>query len=551
MSLLTGAADVAIEQDLKQFLVILLVALSAASLPKLFPILRQVPYTLLLLIVGLSLALVDVRLLHLSPGLILTVFLPPLLFEAAWNMKWSVFRQELVPSSLYAVGGVAITISCVGWSLHQCLGVPWLTAFLVGGCLSATDSASVLGIFRDAGAGKRLTTLLEGEALFNDGAAVVAFSVLVELATSQQSFNLATSVLQFFVVTGMGLCTGGVIGLCIAYFTQSYELDWVEQSLTLVAAYGTYILAEELGGSGVIGVVTAALIIGNFCITPGQAVQKRKTTAEFWEFAVFLANSVLFLLLGDQIHLPKLILNFETSAIAIAAIVGSRALTIYGLSAVSNWIAKSNISWKTQTVLWWAGLRGSVSIALAFSLPLGIAGRDEIIANSFGVVWFTLLIQGLTMRALLGKLGLLEDPALTQQCEAYQELIARREALHQIEQYLLQSQTQIDIHPKLYQSYLDFVSRQRQKLQQDMVVMQEQHPQLQSFSFCQHQEKILELETQVYSQYRQAGLLKNFPVPLMQNIQPIQLFETISTEGLTEEFVKGPALKDARSYAPE
>lgn len=381
MSFLTSATDVAIEKDLKQFLIILLIALSAAIVPKIFTPLRQVPYTLLLVIVGLGLALVDVRLLHLSPGLILMVFLPPLLFEAGWTMKWTELKEEILPSSLYAVGGVLMSIAGVGWALHQFMGVPWMTALLVGACLAATDSAAVIGLFRELGAGKRLTTLLEGESLFNDGASVVAFGVLVELAVDPQPFQLSTTILRFFVVTGIGLGIGGLIGVCVALLTQRYELAWVEQSLTLVTAYGTYLLVEELGGSGVIGVVTAGLVIGNFSVQLGAEPLKRATMIEFWEFVVFFVNSILFLLLGDQIHLPKLLQNIQTTALAIAAILVSRALTIYGFSALSNSLAKTEIPWREQTVLWWTGLRGSVSIALALSIPVAVMGRDEIIAN--------------------------------------------------------------------------------------------------------------------------------------------------------------------------
>lgn len=513
MSLLTSATDVVIEKDLKQFLIILLVALSAAGLPKIFTSLRQVPYTLLLLVVGLGLALVDVRLLHLSPGMILMIFLPPLLFEAAWNMRWSELRQEFLPSSLFAVGGVVVSIASVGWALHQFLNVPWMTALLVGGCLSATDSAAVIGLFREVGAGKRLTTLLEGEALLNDGASVVAFSVLVELAINQQPFQLPTTILRFFVVTGIGLGVGGLIGICFAFLTQRYELDWVEQSLTLVTAYGTYLLVEELGGSGVIGVVTAALVIGNLSTQPGVVPQKRSSMIEFWEFVAFLVNSILFLLLGDQIHLSKLIHNIETTAVAIAAVVASRALTIYGFSALSNWWAKTEISWQDQTVLWWTGLRGSVAIALALSIPAIVVGRDEIIANSFGVVWFTLLVQGLTTKLLLQKLNLLEDQSLRQQ---YEELIARRDALQQIWEHLTQNQHQLTISPALYQSQLDFVNQQLQQLRKDILYLQEQHPTLQAFSLQQHQEKLLSIEAKAYSSFVQSGLLKTSPPPIMQ-----------------------------------
>lgn len=512
MSFLTSATDVAIEKDLKQFLIILLVALSAASLPKIFAPLRQVPSTLLLVVVGLALALVEVRLLDLSPGMILMIFLPPLLFEAAWNMRWSQLRAEILSSTLYAVGGVVVSIAGVGWALHTFMSVPWMTALLVGACLSATDSASVIGLLRELGAGKRLTTLLEGESLFNDGASVVAFSILVELAVDSQHFELSTAVLRFVVVTGIGLGIGGLIGVCVALLTQRYELAWVEQALTLVTAYGTYLLVEELGGSGVIGVVSAGLVIGNFSTQRGVEAVKRSPTTEFWEFAMFFVNSVLFLLLGDQIHLPKLIGNINTTAIAILAVVGSRALVIYGFSALTNWLAKTDISWRDQTVLWWTGLRGSVSIALALSLPLTVIGREEIIANSFGVVWFTLLVQGLTTKFLLEKLNLLEDRSLYQQ---YFELIARNEALQGVFEHLDRTKHQLAFSPVVHQSHLKFVKQQQQQLQIDIECLQEKYPQLQEFELHQHQQKLLLIEADIYTKFVQAGLLKKSLPPIM------------------------------------
>lgn len=513
MSFLTSATDVAIEKDLKQFLFILLVALSAAGLPKIFSLLRQVPYTLLLVIVGLGLALVDVRLLDLSPGMILMVFLPPLLFEAAWNMRWSALREELLPSGLYAVGGVVLSIATVGWALHEFAHIPWMTALLVGACLSATDSAAVIGLFREVGAGKHLTTLLEGESLFNDGAAVVAFGVLVELAVDPQPVQLSATVLRFLVVTGIGLGIGGLIGICVAFLTQRYELSWVEQSLTIVTAYGTYLLVEELGGSGVIGVVTAGLVIGNFSAKAGALPVKRSTMTEFWEFIIFFVNSILFLLLGDQIHLPNLVRNLSTTSIAIVAIVLSRALTIYGFSALTNWLAKTAIPWREQTVLWWSGLRGSVSISLALSIPIMVMGREEIIANSFGVVWFTLLVQGLTVKFLLGTLHLLDDQSLQQQ---YLELIARRDALNQVAAHLNQPETQVMINPDILRSQQEFVQKQLQQLQVDLQQMQEQHAQLQAFSLQQHQKELLSIEAGIYAKFVQSGLLKTSPLPMMQ-----------------------------------
>jgi len=194
--------------------------------------------------------------------------------------------------------------------------------------------------------------------------------------------------------------------------------------------------------------------------------------------------------------------------------VGSRALAIYGFSTFSNWLAQTEISWRDQTVLWWTGLRGSVSIALALSLPLAVAGRDEIIANSFGVVWFTLLVQGLTTKLLLEKLDLLEDQSLLQQ---YLELIARRDALQQVLTHLNQAQS-LTISSDLRQSQQAFVQQQLQQLDTDVVHLRELHPCLQAFSLEKHQQELLAIEVNTYTKFVQAGLLKHPLSPLMHKV---------------------------------
>jgi hypothetical protein len=186
MILLTIADEAAIEANIKQFLLVLSVSLSVATLPQIVSWFRQIPYTLLLVIVGSILALVDVRLVNLSPELILSIFLPPLLFEAAWNLQWSNLKRDMIPICLYAVVGVSISIAGVVLGLNQLAGISLTTALLVGASLSATDPVSVTALFRELGVEKRLTTLMEGESLFNDGMAVVAFSFLV-------AFSLGTS----------------------------------------------------------------------------------------------------------------------------------------------------------------------------------------------------------------------------------------------------------------------------------------------------------------------------------------------------------------------
>ena len=302
------ATDVALEgeeliaRNLKQFLLVLSVSLSVATLPQVFSWFRQIPYTLLLVIVGLCLAFVDVRLVDLSPGLILAIFLPPLLFEAAWNLKWSDLKSDLVPICLFAVLGVVISIAGVALGLNQFAGVPIATALLIGASLSATDPVSVVALFRELGVGKRLRTLMEGESLFNDGMAVVAFSVLVGIPLGVQDLTPPQVLGQLLSVVGIGLGVGGLIGFGISYLTQRFDLPLVEQSLTLVSAYGTYLVTEDLGGSGVIGVVTTGLILGNFGSRIGMNPRTRLIVTEFWDFLAFFVNSIVFLLIGDQIQ---------------------------------------------------------------------------------------------------------------------------------------------------------------------------------------------------------------------------------------------------------
>jgi monovalent cation:H+ antiporter, CPA1 family len=514
-SLVTDQVDILIEQDLKQFVIILLVAISAASLPKIFIALRQIPYTLLLVIVGLGLALANLRLIDLSPGMILFIFLPPLLFEAAWKTKWADLRREFVPSLLFAVGGVLIALVVVGWVLHQWMAVPWVTALLIGACLAATDSASVLGVFREAGARDRLRTLLEGESLLNDGASVVTFSVLLEFAISPHPISPIQTLVQFIAVCGIGAGVGGVIGAGVALLTQRYQLSEIEQSLTLVTAYGAYLLVEDLGGSGVIGVVVAGLVIGNFSVLPGQEPLKRPAMVEFWDFVTFLINSIVFLLLGDQIILPLFFANVQTAAVAVVAVLASRAIAIFGLGTLSGWLTRNPISWPDQIVLWWAGLRGSVSIALALSIPATMGDREQIISSSFGVVFFTLLVQGMTIQPLLATLNLLEDQSIQQ---AYLTCLARQDALQQVLAYLAQNETDPLIAPELHQKQLELIHQQIQALQTEITTLKSQHPSLQDFNLKQQYDKLVAIETETYSKLVQSGVLKQFPDSVIPQI---------------------------------
>lgn len=506
--------DTAIEVNLKQFLLVLSVSLSVATLPQIISWFRQIPYTLLLVIVGLGLALVDVRLVNLSPDLILSIFLPPLLFEAAWNLKWSNLKQDLLPIGLFAIFGVVISIAGISVGLNQVAGISLTTALLVGASLSATDPVSVIALFRELGAGKRLTTLMEGESLFNDGMAVVAFSFLVGLPLGITSFDPQAILGNFLAVVGIGIGTGSLIGFGISYLTQRFDLPLVEQSLTLVSAYGTYLVTEDLGGSGVIGVVTTGLVLGNFGSRIGMNPRTRLIVTEFWDFLAFFVNSIVFLLIGDQIRFAVLGENLGTIAITIAAMIITRGIAIYGLGGLTNGIAKTDIPLQDQTVLWWGGLRGSVSIALALSVPVSLAGREEVIATVFGVVLFTLLAQGLTIKPLLKQLNLLGEQTQRQE---YLEAIARRTALNRVLKFLEEDQRP-EIDPEFYRYQMALVKGQLEDVEKDLHTLQVQYPELRMLTVEQLREELLAIEADTYAEFVRAGRLGRELAPFLPGL---------------------------------
>ncbi len=501
------------EENLKQFLLVLSVSLSVATLPQIISWFRQIPYTLMLVIVGLGLALIDVRLVNLSPSLILFIFLPPLLFEAAWNLQWSRLKQDLGSICLFAIIGVLISILGMALGLNQIVGVPLGIALLIGASLSATDPISVIALFKELGVDKRLSILMEGESLFNDGMAVVSFSFLLSLALGLAEFDAQNLVVEFLTVVGFGVGIGSIIGFGISYLTQRFDLPLVEQSLTLVSAYGVYLIAEDLGGSGVIAVVTTGLILGNFGSRIGMNPRTRIIVSEFWEFLAFFINSIVFLLIGDQIHFSTLIEHLDLIGITIAAMILTRAIAIYSLSFLSNQLIKTNISVSNQTVLWWGGLRGSVSIALALSVPAVLAEREEIIATVFGVVLFTLLVQGLTVKPLLEKLNLLGEQSARQELLEY---LARRAALERVWESLSQAEQRPEIDSEFIRYQGSLVKGELERLKDKVDKLQDEYPELKNFANQQLRSQLLAIEADTYAEFVQKGQLNKELEPLLE-----------------------------------
>lgn len=508
-----------ITQNLERFLLVLSVSLTVAALSRAWAIFRKIPYTLLLVIVGMGLAFVDVRLVNLSPQLILEIFLPPLLFEAAWNLSWRNLKSNWLPITLFAIFGVVISIVGIGFSLYQWAGLTLPIALLVGAALAATDPVSVIALFKELGASKKLTVLMEGESLFNDGVAVVAFILLVGIPLGMNSFSISEALGQFLTVVGIGAGVGCVIGFGVSFITQRFDLPFVEQSLTLVSAYGTYLITEELGGSGVIAVVIVGIILGNWGSRIGMNPRTRLIVTEFWEFIAFFVNSMIFLLIGDQTQFASLGSHLPLIFIAVAAALATRFIGIFGLSALNNSIGNSTITVQEQTILWWGGLRGSVSIALALSVPEIIAEKQEIIDIVFGMVLFTLLVQGLSIQVLLKGLNLIGDQPIRQE---YSQLVARQIALQRVLQYLDNSDRFPDLDSEFYRYKKQLVQGELNSVKQKFHQLLNEYPQLQEVAREEFEETLLDIEADTYAELIRLGRLN-------ENLAPV-LIEVVGEE---------------------
>jgi CPA1 family monovalent cation:H+ antiporter len=362
----------------------------------------RVPYTVALVLAGLLLSLRARLEIGLTPELILSLFVPPLVFEAAFHLPLRDLRRDRATIFLLAVPGVLIAMLIVGGTLAWTGGIPLAFALVFGALIAATDPVSVLAIFRRLGAPKRLEVLLEAESLFNDGTAIVLYNLALAAALSG-AFSVWDGVLEFLWVAAGGLALGLLLGWVTAQLLARVDDYLVETTLTTVVAFGSYLLAEQVHVSGVLAVLAAGLVTGSLG-SRGMSPTTRIVVFNFWEYAAFLANSAIFLLIGLNLDLGLLAGSWQLILWAIGAVLVSRALTTY---LASRAVARFPLRW--SHILFWGGSRGAIALALALSLPAGLgATRDTLLATTFGVVLFSILVQSLSIDGLLRRLGIIE-----------------------------------------------------------------------------------------------------------------------------------------------
>src|SRR5690349_5818545 len=343
--------------------------------------------------------------LPLSRDLIFNVLLPPLVFEAALQLDWRRFRQELPLTSVLAFAGVAIAAVVVAGGMHWIVGWSWIGAALFGVLIAATDPVSVIASFREMGAAPRVSMVVESESLLNDGVAAVGFAVLSAIAAGASPG--VTSVAPAFLWTlGAGLIIGLAVSTAILILVGRTMDPLVEITLTTIAAYGSFLIAEDIHASGIIAALAAGLLVGNFGWESAISVEGRERVRYAWEYFAFLANSFVFILIGmNAASQPLAQLGSVAAGVAILLVLAGRALSIYPIAALfgrSRWRLPASY----QHTLFWGGLRGALALALALAVPPSVVERNAIIVTAFVVVAFSILVQGLTMPWLIRRFDL-------------------------------------------------------------------------------------------------------------------------------------------------
>lgn len=367
------------------------------------------PYTIGLVIAGMALAISPIRV-HavLSSTIIYDLILPPLLFEAAINLRWKVLRKDALPLLTLALPGTIIAALSVAAGAFWVLHWPMKPALLFGVLIAATDPVSIISMFKDNGVKGRLKLLVEGESLLNDAVAAVLFSLVLGWVESSSAMSLTSGQIShsLALIVGGGVFFGVMCAVGAIILSGKTADYLVESTLTLVVAYGSFVLAERLGFSGVLATLSAGLVMGNLGILADEKVSRisrrgREFTLALWSFIAFIANSLVFLLIGLTVGgIPFVTLGFGTLALIALLVLAGRALSVYPLCAL---FFRSSIRIKMwhQHVLWWGGLRGALGLALALSLAPTVPMRDQIVVATFGVVVLSIMLQGLTMPLLL------------------------------------------------------------------------------------------------------------------------------------------------------
>ncbi|HEY9820911.1 MAG TPA: sodium:proton antiporter [Candidatus Sericytochromatia bacterium] len=412
-------------------IILLLVATGVALLSRRF----RIPYIAGLVLAGLVITELLPNRIRLDSSLIFYLFLPILLFEAALNTDISRLRSTIKPIALLAGPGVLLCAGITSVLLRLELGLDWIPASLVGVILSITDTALVIAVFKQVSVPHKLVTLVEGESLLNDDVALVLFSLILTVY-STGSLSPVYVVQEFLLVIIGGAVVGAALGyLSIGLLTQTDD-PLGSILLTVAIALGAFQAGQFLHVSGVVAVVVAGLIVGNFEHSQITSASTQVTLFSFWEYAAFGVNTFIFLLIGLEINLITLWQTLPAVLLALVAYQVGRALTVYPLLALVRFFDRP-IPMRWRHVLFLGNIKGSLSTALALSLPINLPGREKLIAIVFGIVLLSLVVQGLSLPWFVQRLKLSHRSESQQQIEELQaQLMTAKAAQDELDSLL-------------------------------------------------------------------------------------------------------------------
>ena len=367
-----------------------------------------VPYAVALVLGGLLIETARVTgMPRLDPGVLLFGLLPPLLFDAAFRLDLGEARPAWRPIAFLALPGTLVTALVVGMLVALIVGLPLPIGLLFGSVVAATDPVAVVGVFRSLRAPARLTTIAESESLINDGVAITLYTALGAFALGQDP-SVAEALTIFAREMLGGVLIGLVAGFLFSRLNATIDDHLIEMLLSVALAYGSYVAAQWLHASGPLACVAAGLVHGSYGRRVGMSVTTRRLLDDLWEFLGFMANAAVFLMIGFTVNLESLLANAWPCVVAIVVVLLARVALLLGPGAFlrDHHLVTTAAE---RVVLAWSGLRGALTITLVLALPAETPYRDLLLAMSFAVVLFTLVVQALTLPLLLRRLGLVRS----------------------------------------------------------------------------------------------------------------------------------------------
>jgi CPA1 family monovalent cation:H+ antiporter len=354
----------------------------------------SLPDSVVLVIAGLlGAALFPEIGLAITPGLVLGVFVPGLVFAAAYSIDWTDLRPVLGPILALAIPGVVASAVVVAFALHLAIGIPLELAFVVGAITAATDPVAVVATMRRLDVPRGLRTIVDGESLLNDGTGLVLFALAVRAVDAGVGTGEAAVLFVSTIAVSGVVGVGG--GLVAARLVRATNERTIQLGISLVAAYGTYQLADVIGLSGILATVIAGIALGSRMRRTAGSDALVRETLDLWDVVAFILTSLVFLLIGFAIRLPSLLSAGAGVVVGTAAVVAARGLIVYlPAAAVRLWTPARAVPRGWAHVIFWSGLRGAVALAAALSLPADFPQRELLQQISFGIVLITLLVQG-------------------------------------------------------------------------------------------------------------------------------------------------------------